>query len=311
MTVFQIPRRIMYSAIVGGALLALAGGAVLAGHDTGVANASAGHAVVCARVVQGKAAARILGIGGMRQGRELKVTAVNGNTITATGPGGQQVTVDVSGSTTYSRAGQSASLADVKVGETIAVKGQIDRTTRTIQATSVTIVLPATTGVVTAVNGNTLTITDLNAIQRTITLDGSTVYKRGGQTAAQGDVAVGSLITAQGTLNGDGSLTAALVTIHLPRLAGTVSGLQNGQFTLTTPDGSTYTVQTSASTTYSQPGYGTATSAALKDGGRVVVEGSLSSDGKTMTADQITIMPNFAGGRGMAAGAGNGSGAGA
>lgn len=323
---FHLGRRVAYGVAIGGVVLAMAAGTVLAGHDTGVASAGARSTsatsamdVIAARAGAGHGAGFVRGgpssgFGhlGARAGRLLKVTGVSGNTISATTErGNRAITVDVTGATTYTRAGQSASLSDVAAGEIIAVRGQANPTTLTIQATAVTIVLPSTRGVVTAINGNTLTLTDLNAIPRTVTLNGSTTYKRGTQSAGQPDVAVGSLIAVQGTLNSDGSLTAVLVSIQLPHLAGTVSGLQSGQFTLTTPDGTAYTVQTTAQTTYTQPGYGTATAAALKNTGQVRVEGTLSSDGKTLTATSIVIMPSLGAAPGPNSGPGQTTGTGA
>ena len=67
------------------------------------------------------------GIGGRRGhvgfGRVLAVTGVSENTITATGRRGQTVTVQVSATTTYTKAGASASLADIHPGSLIAVRG--------------------------------------------------------------------------------------------------------------------------------------------------------------------------------------------
>src|SRR3954463_1794180 len=62
------------------------------------------------------------GFGGRQRhvgfGRVLAVTGVSGNTntITATGRGGQTITVNVSATTAYTEAGASASLADIHPG---------------------------------------------------------------------------------------------------------------------------------------------------------------------------------------------------
>jgi hypothetical protein len=79
-------------------------------------------------------------------GQGLTVTAVNGDTITAKGRNGQTVTVQVSATTTYSRTGATASLADIKVGSVIVVRGSSATTGDTINATAITIVLPHADG---------------------------------------------------------------------------------------------------------------------------------------------------------------------
>src|SRR5207249_2781168 len=85
---------------------------------------------------------------------------------------------------------------------------------QTLNATAIEIVLPQRTGVVTAVNGNPLTVTGFDARTYTITVGGDTTYRRADHTAALSDVAVGSLISAEGTLSSDGStLNALAVTI--------------------------------------------------------------------------------------------------
>ena len=60
-------------------------------------------------------------------GRGLTVTAVSGNTISASGRGGKAITVQVTASTTYSMAGASAALSDIKVGSMIAVRRRRQR----------------------------------------------------------------------------------------------------------------------------------------------------------------------------------------
>src|SRR5205807_5695871 len=100
------------------------------------------------------------GFGFAQRGGGLTVTGVSGNTITATGRGGQTITVQVSATTAYTEAGASAALSDIHAGSIIAVQGSYANTSgTTINATGVTILLPMEAGVVTTVNGDTLTLT--------------------------------------------------------------------------------------------------------------------------------------------------------
>jgi hypothetical protein len=149
-----------------------------------------------------------------RYGRGLTVTAVSGNTITARGRNGQTVTVQVSAPTTYSEAGATASLADIKVGSVIAVQGS--RTGSTIAATAITIVLPHVDGQVTAVNGTSYTVTDRSATY-TVTTTGGTIYVNAGGTAATASaVKVGVSIRAEGSLSSDGKTLIAQRVVILP-----------------------------------------------------------------------------------------------
>ncbi len=222
----------------------------------------------------------------------LTVTAVNGNTITATRWGNQSVTVQVSATTAYTEAGASASLSDVTVGAHIAVQGsRASANSTTINATGVTIVLPQEAGVVTAVNGSTLTLTGLDGRTWTVALTGSTRYQKAGQSAASSDVTTGTAVVVEGTQNSDGSLTAVRVAIQLPRIGGQVATVNGTSITLQARGGITQTVTTSGSTTYVNPDGSTAAASAVKAGAFIMAEGTLSSDGKTLAAQRITVIP--------------------
>jgi hypothetical protein len=257
----------------------------------------------------------------------LTVTAINGSTITATlnrglafaagpflgGPGfglgggplpppfGKSapvtVTITVNATTAYTRADQAASLSDIQVGSMLNVQG-----TRTgdnaITASAIEIVLPQVTGVVTAVNGNTLTVTGLDARTYTIDVGDSTTYRRASHTAALSDVAVGSLISAEGTLSSDGSTLSALaVTIQLPRVSGRVTADNGDTVTVLGPDGKTSTVQLTGDTTYSAGPQATASKSGITVGSFIMAEGTLGSDG-TLTALSVDIAAGFETGKG-------------
>jgi hypothetical protein len=82
---------------------------------------------------------------GMKPTAVGTVTSVSGDTFVLTTGSGSTVTVDVSSSTTYRDAGTtSASLADVKVGQHVAVVGK--ESNGTVTATSVMVGTPPTSG---------------------------------------------------------------------------------------------------------------------------------------------------------------------
>jgi len=243
--------------------------------------------------------------GGAGYGRGLTVTSVNGNTIAATGQGGQTVTVQVSATTAYTEAGTTASLSDVKPGSIIAVRRSTTGTgtgtgtgapATTIDATGVTIVLPRVAGVVTGVNGSTLTLTGFDGTTRTVTVTGSTRYQKAGQSAPLSTIASGTAVVAEGTANGDGSLTAVRVTIQVPRVAGRVTAVSGSSYTVTGRFGqATYTVATTGSTTYTTADGGAASASTVTTNTYIVAEGTLSSDGKTLSAQRIVVAPMGAG----------------
>jgi hypothetical protein len=232
------------------------------------------------------------GYGGFaRFGRgAFTVTGVSGNTISATWRGGQAITITVGVSTTYSEAGASATLADVHTGSMIAVKGTRSGN-NAVNATAITIILPSEVGVVTNVNGSTLTITGFDGASHTINTDSNTRFDKAGATAALSDVTNGAAIVAQGPVASDGTMTAVRITIQLPRLAGQVTAVNGSSYTISGRFGSSDTVNTTSSTTYVNANGSNAASSAVISGTYIMAEGTLSSDGKTLTAQRITVVP--------------------
>jgi hypothetical protein len=198
------------------------------------------------------------------------------------------VTITVDATTVYSRAEQAATLSDVQVGSVLQVEGTHTSAT-SIKASTVEIVLPQRLGVVTAVNGNSFTVTGFDARTYTVAADSNTVVHRAGQTAALSDIAVGSLISAEGTLSTDGlTLNALAITIQLPNVAGKVTAVSGNTVTVQSPDGTTSTVQLTNTTTYSAGPKDTADQSSVVVGSFIMAEGTIGSDGN-LTALQVTV----------------------
>ena len=225
-------------------------------------------------------------------GRVLAVTGVSENTITATGRGGQTVTVQVSETTTYTEAGASASLTAIHPGSLIAVRGSRANTSATtINARAITILLLREAGVVTNVSSTGITLTGFDGASHTVSVTGQTRYQKAGASAAPSDVTVGTAIVAAGTLDSSGTLTAVRVTIRVPTVAGEVTAVNGSSYTVTARFGTTHTVNATSSTTYVNRD-GTATSAsAVTAGTYIAAQGTLSADGKTLTAQRILVVP--------------------
>jgi len=236
--------------------------------------------------------------GGFGRGDGLTVTGVTGATaIAATGRDGQAVTVQVSATTAYTEAGASASLSDVKTGSVIVVQGAEAPTSgTTITATGVVIVLPRVSGVVTKADASTVTVTQYNGTTRTVTVASTTRYERAGQSVALADIATGTAIVAEGTATSDGSLTAVRVTIRVPSVSGQVTAVHSGSYTVAGHgDQTASTIATTGSTTYVTANGSPAAAAAVTTGVFIEAEGTLSSDGKTLTTQRITVAPASAG----------------
>ena len=77
--------------------------------------------------------------------------------------------------------------------------------------TAIKVVLPTIGGQVTAINGNTITVTQPGGTTATIHVDGNTKYQVNGAAGALSDIKVGSFIVAEGTQRTDGSLDAAAI----------------------------------------------------------------------------------------------------
>jgi hypothetical protein len=223
-------------------------------------------------------------------GRVLAVTGVSGNTITATGRGGQTVTVQVSPTTAYTEAGASALLAAIHPGSLIAVRGSRANTSATtINATRVAILLSREAGVVTNVSGTTLTLTGFDGASHTVSVTDQTRYQKAGASAALSDVTTGTAIVAAGTLDSSGTLTAVRVLIRVPTIRGEVTGVSGSSYTVAVRFGTTYTVNATSSTTYVNRDGTAASASAVTAGTYIAAQGTLS--GTTLTAQRIIVVP--------------------
>ncbi len=273
------------SAVVLAGMIAVSGGGVLTGsHATQAASAAAKHTTaakakpVAARKAKSRLAVRFL------------VSGVQSTTITAETRAGRSETIVTTPTTTFRIQGSNApgTLSDVQAGSIITVRGK--RSGTTITATMVVVTVPREAGVVTAVNGSTLTITGRNGVSHTITVTGATQYTEAGQAAALSAIVPGSLITATGTEASGNTLTATHVTIRLPQFAGRVTAVQGDTITISGAFGVAKTVVTSDTTTFTAPGGAVTSLSSIMVGGRIRAQGTVSSDGLTLTALHVVVV---------------------
>lgn len=239
-------------------------------------------------------------------------------------------TVVVSGTTQYRSPGTTgANEGTIKVGSYILATGTLSSDGKTLTATQVIIlpngapraglghIGPVAGGQVTAINGNTITVKPLMdrdgqaSTVTTITVTNSTQYFAGLTGTTKNSIKVGSYVMAQGTLSADGkTLTATRVEIRSsapragglrtfgPAAAGQVTGV-NGDTISIKPAidragqaGMVTAIVVNGSTKYFTAPHTSATLNAVKVGSFVIARGTLSSDGKTLTAAQIMVLPS-------------------
>lgn len=155
-----------------------------------------------------------------------RITAVSSSSLTVKSAAGTTRSYVLNSSTTvHEGPGHSVSTSALAVGEHVHVRGQSSSSTLT--AIDVDVLLPHIDGVVSAVNGNRVTVTDPDGFTRTITTSGSTTYTKSGSTVSSSSVAVGSSIHATGTVDANGtSLDATSIELRVPgeRPAGPAGG---------------------------------------------------------------------------------------
>jgi len=159
--------------------------------------------------------------GGFGRGgfHDITISAINGSNLSLETADGWTRTITVSDSTTLSEAGETITLADLAVGDQIAFS-QERQTDGSYTITAIKVVLPTIGGEVTAISGNTITVTGRDGTTGTIHVDGDTTYEVNGDTGALSDISVGSFLVAQGSLRTDGSLDAAAVHSGMRGLRG-------------------------------------------------------------------------------------------
>jgi hypothetical protein len=209
---------------------------------------------------------------------QIKVTAVAGSSISLATDDGWTRTITVSSTTTITKGGAAATLADLAVGDSVGL-AQTRNADGTYTITAIAIVLPQVAGTVTAVDADSITITLRDGTKQTIRTNGSTTYHLEEADGKRADMTVGAAIVATGEKAADGSLTASSVWLRLPRVAGTVTAISGSTITLSRRDGTTITIHVAAGTTIRVAGVDNAKLSDISTGMVIAVEGTQRADG--------------------------------
>ncbi len=146
---------------------------------------------------------------------EISIKAIDGSAISLETADGWTRTITVTSTTPITKGGATIAVGDLAVGDHVRF-AEMKAADGTYTVTAIHVVLPAIAGQVTAVNGDTVTVTQPGGATATIHLGSGTTYQLGA-AGARTDVKVGAFIVAEGVQRTDGSLDAAAVHIGGPR----------------------------------------------------------------------------------------------
>jgi Domain of unknown function (DUF5666) len=168
------------------------------------------------------------GIGSIGFG-EITISAIDGSNVSLETADGWTRTISVTSDTAITKGGQTIAKGDLAVGDQVRFS-QIKASDGSYDVKAIVVVLPRVAGRITAIDGNTVTVTQLGGTTATIHVDGDTVYTVNGTSGKLSDLKVDSVIVAEGTQRANGSLDAASVRggtfdrEHLPGFRGGPKG---------------------------------------------------------------------------------------
>lgn len=139
------------------------------------------------------------------------VASVSGSTVTVTTRDGGTQKVVLTGSTTYQVGGQAGTKDAVVAGAVIMARGTL-ASDGTLTAAAVTVAPATAAGTVKEKGAGSITLTLRDGSTVVVKVTSATTYHVAGIISSTlADVAVGATVTASGTKNADGSLTATIV----------------------------------------------------------------------------------------------------
>lgn len=170
---------------------------------------------------------------------KITITGITGSDIALKTDDGWTRTITVTSATTITKAGATIAVGDLAVDDQVRFS-ETKATDGSYTITAVAVVLPQIGGEVTAIDGQTLTVTQPGGTTATIHVDAATTYQVNGATGKLSDIKVGSFIVAEGTQRTDGSLDAADVHSGMGGRGGVkgMPGFPGGHDRLTDPNAS-------------------------------------------------------------------------
>ncbi len=228
----------------------------------------------------------------------ITISAINGSSIGLKTDDGWTRTITVTSSTTITKGGQTISVGDLAVGDTVRL-GQTRNSDGSYMVTAINVVVPTVAGTVSNLTASGFTLTARDNTAWTISLNGSTSYTLGDADASKSDLEAGQNVIVAGSQGTGNNLTALTVRIAVPHVVGQVTAKTGSTITITGRDGTTQVIHVTSATTYRIPGV---TSPGLSDisvGQVIAAAGPQRSDG---SIDATSV----AAGRGKGLGGGKG-----
>lgn len=193
---------------------AVAFGAIATGAGIGAASASASTTKsVPTAVVASKVGAHATGTapGPMRvRGPGGVVTALSGTSLTVKNQRGTEATFELTSATTVTKDRVSAPLSALAVGDQVRITPSAAGSAAALR---VDIEQPSVMGKVTAVSGDTITVTGRDGVNETVIVSGATTYSKGGASASVADVTIGTPLFAEGTFAPGATTTLDATTV--------------------------------------------------------------------------------------------------
>lgn len=225
------------------------------------------------------------------------VTAASPTSITITERSGTSATFTIDSTTKVTEGSAVATAAALATGERVVITPS---TTTASLAASIAIRLSRVEGKVSAVNGNTISVTVEDGLSQSVVVSSTTAFTKGGASATLADVVVGSKIEASGVVNtGANALEALSVRISAPRVnqawvVGKVAAVNGNNISVALRNGLTLLVVVSSTTTYTLNG-ASATLANVTVGVYVRAAGTVDTTANALDASSVRIGGDGAG----------------
>ena len=207
------------------------------------------------------------------------------------GKGKKTVTVNVSDQTKITTVQGAGTFSDLKVGQTVQVKGHVNPVDKSIDASSVLALPPS--GIVSTIQGQTLTLTASDGKTIMVNTGNSTVVYVGAVPVSAKSIEIGQTVGYEGTTAGNGSVNAdKLWLLFLPSVRGTVAAISGNMLTLQAAK-STVDITLSPNTTYVQGGKTHANSTPIPSSVQLIQVGSqlvITEDAKSTSGTPTAVL---------------------
>jgi hypothetical protein len=141
---------------------------------------------------------------------DITISTISGSSLSLKTADGWTRTIAVTDSTKIMKGGATIAVGDLAVGDKVRF-AETRNADGTYSVSAINVILPTVVGQVSAISGDTLTITQPGGTTATIHVGSGTTYQVDGKTGALSDVKVGAFVIAEGMQRADGSLDAAAI----------------------------------------------------------------------------------------------------